>query len=261
MLEAAASNGRRRLEGSTLLTALRRELWVLKQLDWNMRIVTPFEPLSLLSVILDLADGEVPGEPSIVLRCGVRDAASWPIVPSRALVGAPLARSTAYRTNGFGFRAALAAPILCRRSACSAALGLQQQPCGARCYQLILCALFCYTQMTQSSALDFRPLVVASAALLAAWAHAGDVAAGERHLRTLVEVSGAQDEDELLRCKMLLSTGFNQKTCHRDEMHLVSHLHLLHTVPLPEPWELEMRRAQVAQDTPFSAGGSLSPAY
>ena len=117
--------------------------------------------------------------------------------------------------------------------------------------------------MTQSSALDFRPLVVASAALLAAWAHAGDVAAGDRHLRTLVEVSGAQDEDELLRCKTLLSTGFNQKTCHRDEMHLVSDLHLLHTVPLPEPWELEMRRAQVAQvDTPvFSAGGSLSPAY
>ena len=160
----------------------------------------------------------------------------------------------------FGLRA-LAAPILCRRSA-SAALGLQQQPCGALCCHLILCALFCYTQMTQSSALDFRPLVVASAALLAAWAHAGDVAAGERHLRTLVEVCGAQDEDELLRCKTLLSTGFNQKTCHRDEMHLVSHLHLLHTVPLPEPWELEMRRAQVAEDTPvFSAGGSLSPAY
>ena len=137
VLEAAASNDRPRLEGYALLTALRRELWVLKQLDWNMRIVTPFEPLSLLSVILDLADGEVPGEPSIVLRCGVRDAASWPIVPSRALVGAPLARSTAYRTNGFGFRAALAAPILCRRSA-SAALGLQQQPCGALCCHLML---------------------------------------------------------------------------------------------------------------------------
>ena len=48
----------------------RRELWVLKQLDWNMRIVTPFEPLSLLSVILDLADGEVPGGPSIVECAG-----------------------------------------------------------------------------------------------------------------------------------------------------------------------------------------------
>ena len=53
-----------------MLTALRRELWVLKQLDWNMRIVTPFEPLSLLSVILDLADAEVPGEPSIVECAG-----------------------------------------------------------------------------------------------------------------------------------------------------------------------------------------------
>lgn len=63
-------NGRRHLEGSAFLTALRRELWVLKQLDWNMRILTPFEPLSLLSVILDLADGEVPGEPSIVKCAG-----------------------------------------------------------------------------------------------------------------------------------------------------------------------------------------------
>ncbi len=35
-----------------------------------MRIVTPLEPLSLLSVILDLADGEVPGEPSILERAG-----------------------------------------------------------------------------------------------------------------------------------------------------------------------------------------------
>ena len=53
-----------------LLRRCRRELWVLKQLDWNMRIVTPFEPLSLLSVILDLADAEVPGEPSIVECAG-----------------------------------------------------------------------------------------------------------------------------------------------------------------------------------------------
>ena len=35
-----------------------------------MRIVTPLEPLSLLSVILDLAGGEVPGEPSMVERAG-----------------------------------------------------------------------------------------------------------------------------------------------------------------------------------------------
>ena len=250
-----------------MLTAHRRELWVLKQLDWNMRIVTPFEPLSLLSVILDLADAEVPGEPSIVECAGTFVAVSvtqhrGQVSPAALWWGRySLARPP--RTNGFGFRAALAAPISCRRSA-SAALGLQQPPCGALCAVTLFCApCFCYIQMTQSSALDFRPLVVASAALLAAWAHAGDVAAGERHLRTLVEVSGAQDEDELLRCKTLLSSGFNQKACHRDEMHLVSHLHLLHTVPLPEPWELEMRRAQVAQvDTPvFSAGGSLSPAY
>ena len=63
-------------------------------------------------------------------------------------------------------------------------------------------------QMTQSSALDFRPLVVASAALLAAWAQMGDLAAAGRHLRTLVEVSGAHDEDELFRCKTLLNAGF-----------------------------------------------------
>ena len=33
-----------------------------------MRIVTPLELLSHLSIILDLADGEVPGEPSMVER-------------------------------------------------------------------------------------------------------------------------------------------------------------------------------------------------
>ena len=41
-----------------------------------MRIVTPLEPLSLLSVILDLADGEVPGEPSILERAGTLIAVS-----------------------------------------------------------------------------------------------------------------------------------------------------------------------------------------
>ena len=133
--------------------------------------------------------------------------------------------------------------------------------CAVSLSPLILCALLCYTQMTQSSALDFRPLVVASAALLAAWAHAGDVAAGDRHLRTLVAASGAQDEDELLRCKTLLSSGFNQKTCHRDEMHLVTHLHLLHTVPLPEPWLGVGDAPRPSGHAVFSAGGSLSPAY
>ena len=117
-------------------------------------------------------------------------------------------------------------------------------------------------QVTQSSALDFRPLVVASAALLAAWAHAGDLVAGRRHLRTLVEVSGAHDEDELLRCKTLLNAGFNQTTCHRDEARLVSHLHLPHKVASAEPWEWEEQRAQVAPNRSlFSACGGRSPAY
>ena len=117
-------------------------------------------------------------------------------------------------------------------------------------------------QVTQSSALDFRPLVVASAALLAAWAHAGDLVAGRRHLRTLVEVSGAHDEDELLRCKTLLNAGFNQTTCHRDEARLVSHLHLPHKVASAEPWEWEEQRAQVAPNRYlFSACGGRSPAY
>ena len=160
-------------------------------MDWNMRIVTPLEPLSHLGVILDLADGEVPGEPSIVERAGS----------------------------------------------------------------------FVAVSVTQSSALDFRPLVVASAALLAAWAQVGDLTACGRHLRTLVQVSGAHDEDELLRCKTLLNAGFNQKTCHRDEMRLVSHLHLQHKVAPAEPWEWEARR-QVAPDTSlFSACGGRSPAY
>ena len=35
-----------------------------------MRIVTPLELLSHLSIILDLADGEVPGEPSILEQAG-----------------------------------------------------------------------------------------------------------------------------------------------------------------------------------------------
>ena len=143
MLEAAASNDRPRLEGYALLTAHRRELWVLKQLDWNMRIVTPFEPLSLLSVILDLADGEVPGEPSIVECAGTFVAVSvtqhrGQVSPAALWWGRySLARPP--RTNGFGFWAALAAPILCSRSA-SAALGLQQQPCGALCAVTLFCA-------------------------------------------------------------------------------------------------------------------------
>ena len=93
------------------LNALRRELWVLKQLDWNMRIVTPFEPLSLLSVILDLADAEVPGEPSIVECAGTFVAVSvtqhrGQVSPAALWWGRySLARPP--RTNGFGFRAAL----------------------------------------------------------------------------------------------------------------------------------------------------------
>lgn len=114
--------------------------------------------------------------------------------------------------------------------------------------------------MTQSGALDFRPLVVASAALLAAWAQVGDMAAVQRHLRTLVEVSGAHDEEELLRCKRLLNAGFNQKT--PRVVGLVPHLHLPHKIIPAEPWEWEVHRAQVALGKSLStACGSRSPAY
>lgn len=122
---------------------------------------------------------------------------------------------------------------------------------------------FVAVSVTQSGALDFRPLVVASAAVLAAWAQVGDMAAVQKHLRTLVEVSGAQDEEELLRCKRLLNAGFNQKM--PQVAGLGAHQHLRQRRRLRAPpgsWEWEARQAHVELDKPpFTSLMDRSPAY
>lgn len=53
-----------------------------------MRIVTPLDPLSHLGVILDLADVEVPGEPSIMERAGTFVAVS--VMQRRSTCARPL---------------------------------------------------------------------------------------------------------------------------------------------------------------------------
>ena len=122
---------------------------------------------------------------------------------------------------------------------------------------------FVAVSVTQSGALDFRPLVVASAAVLAAWAQVGDMAAVQKYLWTLVEVSGAQDEEELLRCKRLLNAGFNQKM--PQVAGLGAHQQLRQQRRLRTPpgsWEWEARQAHVEPDKPpFTSPRDRSPAY
>jgi len=69
--------------------------------------------------------------------------------------------------------------------------------------------------------LNFPPLVVASSALLCAWAHLGNAKAAELHLPQLCALSGVREAD-LVRCKNILQDYFNTtfpKAAEAAEMH------------------------------------------